>query len=151
MVGAMTTPRDTDGWEALHLEDVPSITSEDPDEGVWKPLRHLLGINAFGVNAWTGATAGAAIIEPHDEAPDDEDPRSHEEVYVVLHGLAEFTIDGETFDAPAGTVIAVRDPVLRRAATAREPGTTILTIGAAPGHAFTPSPWEQRALRRNGL
>jgi hypothetical protein len=147
----MTTPQDSDGWEALHLEDVPSVTSADPDEGDWKPLRHLLGISAFGVNAWTAATAGAAIIEPHDEAPDAEDPRSHEEVYVVLDGLAEFTIDGTTFDAPAGTVVAVRDPRLLRQASAREPGTTILTIGAAPGEAFTTSPWEQRALRRNGL
>lgn len=146
----MTTPQNSDGWEAIHLDDVPSVTSDDPDEGDWKPLRHQLGIGAFGVNAWSAATAGAAIIEPHDEAPDDEDPRSHEEVYVVLTGRAEFTIDSATFEAPAGTVVAVRDPLLTRSAIAREPGTTILTIGAAPGHAFTPSPWEQRALQRHG-
>jgi mannose-6-phosphate isomerase-like protein (cupin superfamily) len=137
------------GWEAVHLDAVPSIAG-DPDEGAWKPLRHDLGISAFGVNAWTGATAGAQIIEPHDEAPDDEDPRAHEEVYVVLTGVAAFTVDGERFDAPAGTVVAIRDPLLRREASAREAGTTILTIGAAPGEAFTPSPWEQRALARNG-
>jgi hypothetical protein len=151
MVGAMNAPQDNDGWDALHLEDVPGVTSDDPDEGDWKPLRHRLGITAFGVNAWTAGAAGAQIIEPHDEAPAAEDPRSHEEVYVVLSGLAEFTVDGSTFNAPAGTVVAVRDPALQREATAREPGTTILTIGAAPGQAFTTSPWERRALQRNGL
>jgi hypothetical protein len=151
MVGAMNAPQDSDGWEALHLDDVPSVRSDDPDEGDWKPLRHLLGITAFGVNAWTGAAAGAQIIEPHDEAPDDEDPRSHEEVYVVLSGIAEFTIGGSTFTAPPGTVVAVRDPLLQRAAVAREPDTTILTMGAAPGEAFSTSPWERRALGRNGL
>ena len=147
----MDAPNDIDGWEALHLEDVPSVTSDDPAEGDWKPLRHRLGISAFGVNAWTAGGPGEQIIERHDEAPDDEDSRGHEELYVVLTGHAEFTIDGATFSAPAGTVVAVRDPALDREAVAREPGTTILTVGAAPGEAFTTSPWEQRALRRNGL
>jgi hypothetical protein len=139
-----------DGWEAVHLDDIASIRSDEPDEGDWKPLRHHLGISAFGVNAWTGASAGAQIIEPHDEAPDDEDTRGHEEVYVVIAGLAEFTVDGERFDAPTGTVVAIRDASLRREAVAREPGTTILTVGAAPGEAFATSPWERRALQKHG-
>jgi hypothetical protein len=147
MVEAMSTD---DGWEALHLDDVTSIVSDDPDEGDWKPLRHDLGLQAFGFNAWSADAAGKTIIEPHDEAPDHEDERGHEEIYVVIAGLAEFTVDGQSFDAPSGTVLAVRDPALQRTAVAREAGTTILTVGAAPGEAFTPSPWEQRALERNG-
>jgi len=142
--------RTADGWQAVHLDDVPSIRSESGDEGDWKPLRHDLGISAFGFNAWSGAEPGAQVIEPHDEAPDDEDPRSHQEVYVVIAGRAEFTIDGTTFEAPAGTVVAVRDGALRREASALEAGTTILTVGAAPGEAFSTSPWERRALERHG-
>src|SRR4051812_41519847 len=121
----------TDGGEALHLDDVPSVLSESPDEGTWKPLRHRLGISAFGLNAWTAGAAGEQVIERHDEAPDGS-TCGHEEIYVVLTGHAEFTVDAETFSAPAGTVVAVRDPTLEREAIAREPGTTILTVGAAP-------------------
>ena len=58
-------------------------------------MRHHLGITAFGTNAYVGRSAGDLVIEDHDE---DE----HEELYVVLSGAATFTVDGETFDAPAG-------------------------------------------------
>ena len=40
----------------------------------------------------------------------------HEEVYIVIAGRATFTLDDETFDAPAGTVVFIRDP--------RSPGCT---------------------------
>ena len=36
----------------------------------------------------------------------------------------------------------VRDPSAKRGATAREPATTILSVGAKAGEAFTPQPWE---------
>lgn len=140
-----------DGWEALHLDDVPVVRFDGDDEGDWKPLRHRLGIGAFGLNAWSADAAGRQVIERHDERPEGSGAGGHEEVYVVVTGHAEFIVDGETLSAPAGTVIAVRDPALVREATAREPGTTILAIGAALGEAFTPSPWERRELERAGL
>ena len=34
----------------------------------WRPVRHELGITAFGVNAFTGKQAGDRIINEHDEA-----------------------------------------------------------------------------------
>jgi hypothetical protein len=139
-----------DGWEALHLDDVPVVRSDAPEDGDWKPLRHRLGIQAFGVNAWSADAPGCQVIERHDEAPDGT-TRGHEELYVVLTGHATFTVDGATFAAPAGTVVAVRDPALEREAVSTEPGTTILTVGATPGEAFSPSAWETRALERHGL
>ena len=66
----------------------------------------------------------------------------HEELYVVLAGRATFTVDGEEADAPPGTVVFVRDPSLKRAATAAEPATTILSVGAKPGEPYQPMPWE---------
>src|SRR5215217_3695300 len=33
----------------------------------WLPLRHLLGVQAFGVNAYTAAAAGEDVIEEHTE------------------------------------------------------------------------------------
>src|SRR4029450_11846105 len=67
-----------------------------------------------------------------------------EEVYVVVSGHATFTLDGETFDAPAGTIVHVPDPAVKRGAVG-ERGTTILAVGAKPGVVFTASPWERTA------
>ena len=53
-------------------------------------------------------TAREETAEPSGE----EDP-GNEELYVVLRGRARFEIDGETVDAPAGTLVfcAPEDPL----------------------------------------
>jgi tetratricopeptide (TPR) repeat protein len=107
--------------------------------GNWIPIRRHFGIAAFGVNAWVGDD-GAEVISTHDEAR-----IGHEELYLVISGRAEFTIRDDTVDAPAGTIVFVRDPAARRGAVAREDGTTVLTVGAKPGEPFTPSAWEENA------
>lgn len=62
-------------------------------------------------------------------------------MYVVVAGRASFRLGETTHDAPAGTIVVVRDPEVRRAATAEEPGTTVLAVGGRPGlHAV--SAWE---------
>jgi tetratricopeptide (TPR) repeat protein len=65
-------------------------------------------------------------------------------VYVVVSGHATFTLDGETFDAPAGTIVHVPDPAVKRGAVG-ERETTILAVGAKPGIVFSPSQWERTA------
>ncbi len=55
------------------------------------------------------------MIEPHDETG--MGSGGHEELYVVLTGHAEFELDGETIDAPAGTLVLAR-PEQHRAAKA---------------------------------
>jgi tetratricopeptide (TPR) repeat protein len=57
-------------------------------------------------------------------------------------GRAGFTLDGEEVDAPAGTIVHLPDPSVRRTAVAREPGTTVLAVGGKRGEAFRPSAWE---------
>ena len=119
------------------VDDIP----EGPAEAAgieWHPVRHELGITAFGTNAYVGRAPGDLVIEDHDE---DE----HEELYVVLSGAATFTVDDETFDAPQGTLVLVTPPS-RRVAHAAEPDTTILAVGA-PGESFRPSEWETRWLQ----
>ena len=106
----------------------------------WHPVRRTLGVEAFGINAWTATEDGQQVIGEHDEA----DGEQHEEVYVVVSGHATFTLAGETFDAPVGTVVHVSDPAVKRGAVG-ERGTTILAVGAKPGVVFTPSPWERAA------
>lgn len=103
---------------------------------VWRPVRSALGVTAFGINAYTAANRGDEVVEDHDERK-----LGHEEVYVVLHGHAVFTVDGFEVDAPAGTFVYLEDPVQRRRAVALEPLTTVLAIGGRPGaHAI--SSWE---------
>ncbi len=106
-------------------------------ETVWKPLRAILGVTAFGINAYVAPVAGTTIVEDHDEAGDP----GHQEAYVVVRGRARFTVAGQVVEAGSGELIFIRDPAARRHATALEPGTTVLAVGA-PAGSFTPSEWE---------
>ena len=139
------------GYKALHLDDVPLVAFDEPEVPDWAPLRHHLGVGAFGVNAMVAQAAGDQAIEPHDELPGEAGATGHEELYVVLRGGADFTVGDDTFEVRAGSVVFVRDPALKREAVAREPGTTILTVGAPRGEAFTPSDWEERWLAKKGV
>jgi quercetin dioxygenase-like cupin family protein len=139
------------GLVTMHLDEVPALHFDSPEEPDWKPLRHHVGVGAFGVNAWVAARAGELVIERHDEVPADSDPAGHEELYAVVRGAARFTVDGEDVEAPAGTLVFVSDPGLTREAVATADDTIVLAIGAARGVAFEPSPWEERTLREQGV
>jgi quercetin dioxygenase-like cupin family protein len=115
-------------------------TAPIPGQARWHTIRRTFGVSSFGVNAWTATEDGGQIIGEHEEASG----QAHEELYVVVSGRATFTLDGEEVDAPAGTLVHVADPAVKRGATGEE-GTTILVVGAKPGEAFTPSTWERSA------
>jgi mannose-6-phosphate isomerase-like protein (cupin superfamily) len=100
-----------------------------------RPVRHHLGITAFGTNAWTAANEGDRLMPEHEE---DE---GSEELYVVLRGRARFEIDGNTVAAPEGTLLFVR-PLVNRTAFAEEAGTTVLAIGSTVGQAYEAGGWE---------
>ena len=120
--------------KTLRLDDVEGI----PVFGtlVWKPVRKTLGVTAFGINAYVAAESGDEVVEEHDETA-----LGHEEIYAVIAGRATFTVDGETVDAPVGTLVYLDDPKQKRHAVATEAGTTVLAIGGVPGtHEI--SPWE---------
>jgi tetratricopeptide (TPR) repeat protein len=128
-------------FQVTSLADLEIKTA--PEAPRWATIRVSLGIQAFGVNAWSSERADQEIIGEHDEVG----PRSgrHEELYFVADGHAVFTVDGEEIDAPAGTFVFVRDPGAKRKAVAREERTTILAAGGRPGSAFEPSTWERSA------
>jgi quercetin dioxygenase-like cupin family protein len=127
------------------IADVPGYAAEG--QATWHALRAELGIEAFGVGAYTATAAGQHVVPEHDETG--ESSGHHEELYVVLSGHATFTVDGEQHDAPAGTAVFVPDPASKRAATAADAGTVVLAVGGRRGEAFTVSPWEigAQALR----
>ena len=119
------------GWRSVRLDEIPKR------ENGWIPVRDHLGIQAFGVNAWTKRTTDDGIIGAHDEAD-----TGHEELYYVFRGHARFTIGDDEIDAPEGTIVFVRDPKLQRGATPVGDDTLIVSAGGKPGEAFHVSDWE---------
>ena len=110
-----------------------------PDARRYVPVRRELGIGAFGVIA-IRAGAGEKLVSDRTATQPGGD--RHEELFVVLAGRAQFTVDGEDVDAPAGTAIFVRDVEATRAAVALEPETTLLVLGGRRGEAWRPTPGE---------
>jgi len=113
-------------WEATGLDELEALAG--PGTLRWKPVRRHFGITAYGINAYTADEVGQDVVEDHTE-----ERLGHEELYVVLAGRATFRLDDEEIDAQAGTAVFIRDPSVRRAATAAEAGTTVLAIGGKPG------------------
>jgi hypothetical protein len=132
------------GWASVRLGDVEPI----PTEGGrirWQPLRRLLDVGAFGINAFVAPNVGDDVVEEHAE-----EMLGLEEVYVVLAGRATFRLGDEMLDAPSGTVVVVHDSALVRHASAEEPETTVLAIGAPRGGGYEPPPWEAERHRAAG-
>jgi tetratricopeptide (TPR) repeat protein len=121
-------------YEVLKIDELDRIPVSGADV-MWRPVRRRLGITAFGINAYTGEP-GENVVEKHDE-----ERLGHEELYVVISGRARFELDGESVDAPAGTLVFLSEPGVERRAVAEEPGTTVLAIGGKPGLHET-SAWE---------
>jgi hypothetical protein len=117
-----------------HLDDIEEL----PDAGShYRPIRHQLGITAFGVTAWTAHRAGERVINEHDEG----DPTADQELFLVLGGHAVFDLDGERVDASAGTLVFA-PPSTKRSASATEDETTIIAVEGTPGRGYEARGWE---------
>ena len=121
-------------YAVAHLDEIEELS----DAGVYyRPIRHELGISAFGVTAWAGHKAGNHVINEHDEG----DPTADEELFLVLRGHAVFDIDGDRVDAPAGTLVYA-PPRTPRSAVAEQDGTTIILVEGTPGAGYDARGWE---------
>jgi tetratricopeptide (TPR) repeat protein len=100
------------------------------------PLRVLLGIEAFGVTAWT-AGAGEQLVSEHREDGDD----GQEELYLVLAGAADFNVDGEALALAPGGCVAVAPGIARSAVATADP-TTLIIVGGTRGRAYQADGWE---------
>jgi hypothetical protein len=114
------------GLEAIEALPIPGPLN-------WRPVRGVLGVRAFGVASFHAIAAGDDVVEPHRETTDG---LGHEELYFVVRGHARFELDGESFDAPAGTLVFVQ-PYVHRHGVAVEPHTEVLVFGGEP--VFRPS------------
>ena len=115
---------DNPKWQIARLDEIER-------RGRNIPVREHLGMQAFGVNAFTTGDDGTVINE-HDEAASGQ-----QELYLVLDGNATFEIDGETVEAPAGTFLFV-PPESRRRATGNG---TVLAVGAKVGEPYRAIDW----------
>jgi tetratricopeptide (TPR) repeat protein len=122
------------GYAVAHLDEI----EEFGDAGChYRPIRHHLGITAFGATAWSAGAAGDRVINERDE----DDPTADQELFLVLRGHAMFELDGDRVDAPAGTLVFA-PPRMKRTASAIEEGTTILAMEGTPGKAYEARGWE---------
>ena len=125
----------SDGYTILNLAEVETAQHRGSN---LIPVRHMLGFQPAGVNAWI-ADAGGQLIPPHEE------DSGNEELYVVVRGRARFTVGEETADAPAGSFVFVPAEVHRTAA-AEENGTIVFAVGGTVGEVFNAGGWDSFAL-----
>jgi Cupin domain len=111
-------------WQVARLDDIER-------RGRNIPVREHLGIQSFGITALTPGE-DRTLVNDHDESGSGQ-----EELYIVLDGQATFEVDGETVDAPAGTLVFV-PPESRRKATGEG---TVLALGGTPGEAYQAIDW----------
>ncbi len=120
------------GWKVADVHDVPPM--EEGFTKGWHSLRWYFGIKGFGVNAFT-RSKGEWLTKEHDEKD-----TGQQELFIIMEGEAEFTINGKKIIAPAGTIIEV-DPEIKRAADALATPTTMLIIGAPADKKYAPPDW----------
>ena len=121
-------------YAVAHLDEIDEFADGHCH---YRPIRHHLGLTAFGATAWTAHAAGDLLINLHDEG----DPTADEELFLVLRGHAVFELDGDRVDAPAGSLVFAH-PGIKRTAFAEEAGTTIVALEGTPGKAYEPRGWE---------
>ena len=96
-------------------------------------VRRFFGIASFGAMAFEAA-GGDPLTVPHDETA-----YGQEELYVVVHGRARFTLDGEDVEVGAGEALFVRPEVTRGSVAVED--TLLLAVGGLPGRPYHPPTW----------
>ena len=113
-------------WAVSLITDLPVVSDGEPDDPVWYPLQHALGIDTFGVNLFVAERTDQTLVEEHDERVSRQ-----QELYLLLEGQAVFELDGELVHLDRGTTLAVTDPSVRRSARAVTSGAALLIVGAS--------------------
>ena len=123
-------------WTVTEIAAIPTVSDGGPDDPIWYPVQHALGIDTFGVNLFLATQADQTLVEEHDERTSGQ-----QELYVVLEGEVAFSLDGEEARLGRGAAVAVTDPAVRRSATALASGAKLLIVGAG-SHPFR-STWNR--------
>ena len=123
-------------WRVTSLDSVEPLPG--PGTLKWLPVRHELGVGAFGTNAYVAENAGDDVVEPHTEqGPATRSSTSSPAAPRRSRSTAR------TVEAPAGTYVFLPDPAVNRHAVADEAGPGV-SFGGWRGRAFEVSGWESR-------
>lgn len=106
-------------YTVKHIDELAAL-----HHGAVKLVGAELGVESFGVQVLE-FPPGFADYPEHDHAADGQ-----EEVYIVLAGSGEFTIDGETVAVDPSRLMRVA-PAARRKLTPGPDGVRLLAIGCA--------------------
>src|SRR6476469_1122361 len=109
----------------MQIAAIPTVPDSGPDDPVWYPVQHALGIDTFGANIFVATRADQTLVEEHDERNSGQ-----QELYVVLEGEVVFRLDDEEARLDQGTAVAVTDSTVRRSAKALNSGARLLIVGA---------------------
>jgi mannose-6-phosphate isomerase-like protein (cupin superfamily) len=112
------------GYTAKTIDELATIHG-----GAVKLAGAELGVESFGLQV-LDFPAGFEHYPEHDHAADGQ-----EEVYVVLQGSADFTVDGERVPLAAGGMLRVA-PKSRRRLDPGPEGVRVLALGCAPGRPY---------------
>lgn len=112
------------GYTLRHVEAMQSL-----HHGAVKLAGAELGVESFGIQL-LDFPAGFEGYPEHDHAADGQ-----EEVYVIMAGAAEFSVDGERVPVQTGDMIRV-EAGSRRSLRPGAAGVRILAIGGVPGGSY---------------
>lgn len=97
--------------------------------GAFKLVGAELGVDSFGMQV-IDIPAGSEHYPDHDHNHDGQ-----EEVFVVLRGSAEFTIDGENVPLDPERIVRISAGAKRKL-TPGSDGVRLLALGGVPGEAY---------------
>ena len=114
------------------IDEIPTAPN-DVDGLQWHPVRHHLGITAFGVQVMD--LPPDYTTQSHDEAGSGQ-----QELYVGLRGTGWVLTDEQRLPAGEGTLVRIDAGVGRRLASGPD-GVRILCVGGVPGGVYEPPEW----------
>jgi mannose-6-phosphate isomerase-like protein (cupin superfamily) len=117
-------------YTARRIEDMETFY-----RGLFRKARSELGVRSFGL-AFVELDPGAENYPEHDHSG------GQEEVFIVLRGKGEMTIEGEKVPLDPDTVVRVGPDAKRRIHPGRE-GMRLVAIGGTPGHPYEPPPYTE--------
>lgn len=126
----MSVPSNKVTWKIADINNIK------PRKEEWPKGLHSIGyqmdITGFGINGKT-VNKGEGLTPAHTEQDTNQ-----QEVFVILSGSAEFSLDGIKQKVGPGFILAL-EPSVMRSAKALEDNTTMLSLGGEPGKAYKPS------------
>ena len=122
-------------YTVTKLDEIEEVTD---GRCPWRPVRHQLGITAFGVNAFTASRSATGSSTSTTRRASTTCRRSSTSSTRAARGSSSAA---SASTPPAGTFVYV-PPDVKRTAFAEEPGTTLVAVGGKPGAAYEPSGYE---------